>query len=99
MSDSAAVFRGPDLDLQVQTTFPFHREGDDMVGSVTLRLGETAALVLTTGIGTEPADHRRETGGRARGDHPFWHSWLRGSAFRGGAGRRWCTGPRSLSRC
>jgi pentatricopeptide repeat protein len=88
VSDSAAVFRGPDLDLQVQTTFPFHREGDDIVGSVTLRLGETAALVLTTGI-EEPA--RPITLAQLEEEHEattrFWHSWLRGSAFRG----RWQT--------
>ena len=43
--DGRATVRGPDLDLHVQSTFPFRREGDDVVGSVTLGVGQTAAVV------------------------------------------------------
>ena len=85
----AAVFHGPELDLHLQTTFPFRREADDVVGSVTLGAGETAAVVLDTGLpGALPApislqsleqEQERATA--------FWHDWLRGSAFQG----RWQT--------
>ncbi len=87
--DRSALFLGPDLCLQVQTTFPFRREGDDVAGTVTLGVWETAALVLTTSTHPEPCppisvpaleeEHESTT--------EFWHSWLRGSAFRG----RWQT--------
>ncbi len=87
--ENAAVFHGPDLDLHLQTTFPFRRESDDVVGSVTLGAGETAAVVLDTGLpGAVPApislegleqEQERTTA--------FWHDWLRGSAFQG----RWQT--------
>jgi GH15 family glucan-1,4-alpha-glucosidase len=87
--DRTATFRGPDLDLHVQSTFPFRREGEDVVGSVILHVGETAAVVLDTtdpGWIPEPItiehcerEHERTT--------QFWHNWLRGSAFQG----RWQT--------
>ena len=88
-SDRLAVFRGPDLDLHLQATFPFRREGEDVVGSVTLGVGETAAVVLDTTLpGWMPApitleeleeEHERTT--------RFWQDWLRGSSFSG----RWQT--------
>ncbi|HEX4789065.1 MAG TPA: glycoside hydrolase family 15 protein, partial [Actinospica sp.] len=87
--DQAAVFRGPGLDLHLQSTFPFRREGEDVVGTVTLGVGETAAVVLDTtlpGVTPRPVtleeleeEHERTT--------RFWQDWLRGSSFQG----RWQT--------
>ena len=43
----AAVFRAPGVCAHLQSTFPVERDGDDLRGSVTLNLGETAAVVFT----------------------------------------------------
>ncbi|MFE9844055.1 glycoside hydrolase family 15 protein [Streptomyces goshikiensis] len=86
LSGPLATFRAPGVTAFLQSTFPLERDGDDVRGSVTLRLGETAAAVLTVcGTDIEPpapltADGVTEQLWAAA---DFWQTWVRGSNYRG----------------
>ncbi|MFD3552123.1 glycoside hydrolase family 15 protein [Streptomyces goshikiensis] len=86
LSGPVATFQAPGVTAFLQTTFPLERDGNDVRGSVTLRLGETAAAVLTVcGTDTEipaplTADGVTEQLWAAA---DFWQTWVRGSNYRG----------------
>ncbi|MGV9269083.1 glycoside hydrolase family 15 protein [Kitasatospora sp. NPDC003701] len=81
-----AVFRAPGVCAYVRSTFPVERDGNDLRGSVTLNVGQSAAVVLTVcEPGGEPPPPptvdgiTRDLWGAA----DFWQGWVHGSNYRG----------------
>ncbi|MFF3417867.1 glycoside hydrolase family 15 protein [Streptomyces sp. NPDC002698] len=82
----AAVFRAPGVCAYLQSTFPVERDGDDLRGSVTLNVGETAAVVLTVCDADGQAPPPPTADGITQGlwdAADFWQKWVRGSNYRG----------------
>ncbi|MFF3411011.1 glycoside hydrolase family 15 protein [Streptomyces sp. NPDC002742] len=81
-----AVFRAPGTCAYLQSTFPTERDGDDMRGSVTLNVGEMAAVVLTVCDADGQAPPPPTVDGITQGlwdAADFWQKWVRGSNYRG----------------
>ncbi|MEU9804045.1 glycoside hydrolase family 15 protein [Streptomyces sp. NPDC051000] len=81
-----STFRAPGVTAFLQSTFPLERDGDDLRGSVTLNVGETAAAVLTVcGAGAEapPALSVDGITQELWDSADFWQKWVRGSNYRG----------------
>ncbi|MFD4234899.1 glycoside hydrolase family 15 protein [Streptomyces sp. NPDC058542] len=82
----AAVFRAPGGTAHLRTAFPLTRDGQDAVGGVTLRAGETAGAVLTLcgPDGPEPPHPTTEGVTDELWDVvDFWQRWVRGSHYDG----------------
>ncbi|MCM2416011.1 glycoside hydrolase family 15 protein [Streptomyces sp. RKAG290] len=82
----AAVLRAPGICAYVQATFPLERDGDDLRGSVTLEVGETAAVVLTVcdADGELPPPLTVDAITQELWDAAdFWQKWVHGSNYRG----------------
>ncbi|MET9896694.1 glycoside hydrolase family 15 protein [Streptomyces sp. NPDC006465] len=82
----AAVFRAPGVCAYLQSTFPVERDGDDLRGSVTLNVGETAAVVMTVCDADGQAPPPPTADGITQGlwdAADFWQKWVRGSNYRG----------------
>ncbi|MFC8525921.1 glycoside hydrolase family 15 protein [Nocardia sp. NPDC057227] len=84
----AAAFRGPGLDLHVQVSGPieFSAENTDVTAHFTLEAGSTAAIVLSTaapGSAPPPAPGSGSVFAAFDTCCRFWHTWLRGSTYRG----------------
>ena len=82
-----AVFRAPgDVRVYVQSTFPVERDGDDVRGTVTLNVGDAAAVVLTVcdHDGAIPPPPTVDGITQQLWDAAdFWQRWVRGSNYRG----------------
>ncbi|MCX4524123.1 MULTISPECIES: glycoside hydrolase family 15 protein [unclassified Streptomyces] len=81
-----ATFRAPGVTAFLQSTFPLERDGDDLRGSITLKVGETAAAVLTVcGADAEAPAPLTVDGvtGQLWDAADFWQTWVRGSNYRG----------------
>ncbi|MFF4231869.1 glycoside hydrolase family 15 protein [Streptomyces sp. NPDC001820] len=82
-----AVFTGPGIDLHLQSSAPLWTDnGTDVQGAVTLRAGETAAIVMTTcANGAEPPEPLTRAAAESAwaSTVDFWHRWLRTSRYRG----------------
>lgn len=86
LAPGISTFRAPGVTAFLQSTFALERDGDDLRGSVTLNVGETAAAVLTVcGTGAEaPSPLSVEGITQELWDSAdFWQKWVRGSNYRG----------------
>lgn len=82
----AAVFRAPGVCAYLQGTFPLERDGDDLRGTVTLDVGETAAVVLTVCDADGEVPPSPTVDGITQGlwdAADFWQKWVHGSNYRG----------------
>ncbi|MFE9437381.1 glycoside hydrolase family 15 protein [Streptomyces sp. NPDC006640] len=82
----SAVFRAPGVSAYVQGTFPLQRDGNDLRGTVTLNVGETAAVVLTVCDAEGEAPPSPTVDGITQGlwdAADFWQKWVHGSNYRG----------------
>ncbi|MFI5638835.1 glycoside hydrolase family 15 protein [Streptomyces goshikiensis] len=86
LSGADATFRAPGVTAFLQSTFPLERDGEDLSGSVTLHVGESAAAVLTV-CGKDDAPPAPLTVDGVTGQLwdavDFWQKWVRGSNYRG----------------
>ena len=84
LGDGGAVFRSPDLRLALHSTIGLERRGNDVHGSVTVRQGEMAGVVLESGLDASP---RRIRGGELErmldSTIAHWRSWLSRSTYVG----------------
>ncbi|MEV6398970.1 glycoside hydrolase family 15 protein [Streptomyces sp. NPDC051907] len=82
-----ALFRGPGVDVHLQSTAPLGAAGErDVGGVVALAAGESAAVVLTVcaADGPPPEELTRQSAETAwLRTVQFWHGWLRASRYRG----------------
>ncbi|MFJ1864276.1 glycoside hydrolase family 15 protein [Streptomyces sp. NPDC088097] len=81
-----AVFRAPGVCAHLQSTFPVERDADDLRGSVTLNVGEAAAVVFTVCDADGQAPPPPTIDGITQqlwGAVDFWQRWVRGSNYRG----------------
>ncbi|MFD4737819.1 glycoside hydrolase family 15 protein [Streptomyces virginiae] len=81
-----AVFRAPGVCAHLRSTFPVERDGDDLRGSVTLNLGESAAAVFTVCDADGQAPPPPTVDGITQqlwDAADFWQRWVRGSNYRG----------------
>ncbi|MCX5208209.1 glycoside hydrolase family 15 protein [Kitasatospora sp. NBC_00240] len=81
-----AVFQAPGVRAYLRSTFPVERDGDDLRGSVTLNIGEEAAVVLTVCDPDGEAPPPPTVDGITRQlweAADFWQKWVRGSNYRG----------------
>jgi len=86
IAEHGARFRAPSTEAYLQATFPLEADGQDVLGTVRLKAGQTAGAVFAVGVsgGDTPGPltveavhaHAGETG-------HFWHDWLRQSRYRG----------------
>ncbi|MEU9943825.1 glycoside hydrolase family 15 protein [Streptomyces lavendulae] len=86
LDPGVAVFRAPGVCAHLQSTFPVERDGDDVRGSVTLAVGEAAAVVLTVRGADAQAPPPLSVDGITHqlwDAADFWQSWVRGSNYRG----------------
>ncbi|MFE3764181.1 glycoside hydrolase family 15 protein [Streptomyces sp. NPDC059104] len=86
LSPEAAVFRAPGACAHLQSTFPVERDGDDVRGSFTLKVGEAAAVVLTVRGADAQTPPPLSVDGITHQlweAADFWQSWVRGSNYRG----------------
>ncbi|MCY0919740.1 MULTISPECIES: glycoside hydrolase family 15 protein [unclassified Streptomyces] len=86
LAPGISTFRAPGVTAFLQSTFPLERDGDDLRGSVTLNVGETAAAVLTVcGTGAEAPPPLSVEGITQElwDSADFWQKWVRGSNYRG----------------
>ncbi|MEV7009145.1 glycoside hydrolase family 15 protein [Streptosporangium sp. NPDC051022] len=88
LDDGSALFRGPGLDLHLQTSTPItlYPDGSDVTARFTLHADEAVAVTLTADSGGRLAVTPL-TGGDVRDSvhacEDFWLGWLRGSRYRG----------------
>ncbi|WP_371501203.1 glycoside hydrolase family 15 protein [Kitasatospora sp. NBC_00374] len=81
-----AVFRGPGITGHLQASFPLERDGDDVRGTVTLGVGESAMAAFTACDADGPAPAPRtveETTAQLWEAVDFWQQWLHTSRYRG----------------
>ncbi|MFD9377430.1 glycoside hydrolase family 15 protein [Streptomyces sp. NPDC059999] len=86
LAPGISTFRAPGVTAFLQSTFSLERDGDDLRGSVTLNVGETAAAVLTVcGTGAEAPPPLSVEGITQElwDSADFWQKWVRGSNYRG----------------
>ncbi|MGO4455843.1 glycoside hydrolase family 15 protein [Streptomyces sp. M-16] len=86
LGPDAAAFRAPGVCAHLQSTFPVERDGDDVRGSVTLEVGEAAAVVLTVRGADAQTPPPLSVDGITHQlweAADFWQSWVRGSNYRG----------------
>ncbi|WP_431676824.1 glycoside hydrolase family 15 protein [Kitasatospora sp. KL5] len=81
-----AAFRAPGAAAHLMTTFPVERDGQDVVGEVTLSLGDGAVAAFTVGGADDPAPAPVSVEGATEElwqvvDH--WQDWVRNSRYRG----------------
>ncbi|MEV8096985.1 glycoside hydrolase family 15 protein [Kitasatospora sp. NPDC085879] len=81
-----AAFRSPGGAAHLRTTFPVERDGHDVVGRVTLALGDSAVAAFTACAPDDPPpppvtveDAAEELGAVV----DFWQDWARNSRYRG----------------
>ncbi|MCT4351686.1 glycoside hydrolase family 15 protein [Streptomyces sp. Je 1-79] len=82
----AATFHGSDLDVHLRSSLPLEADGEDVRGSVTLRQGEVAGVVLETSSPGVPAPEPvtvQSVEAELRQTHAFWHRWIRRCRYRG----------------
>ncbi|MEU9078757.1 glycoside hydrolase family 15 protein [Kitasatospora sp. NPDC048538] len=86
LDDRYAAFRAPGIALHLRSTFPLHRSGDDVAGTVTLSAGQTAGAVLTVcaadGAVPPPTSEEQITEGLWDAVN-FWQDWVRTANYRG----------------
>ena len=81
-----AKFYVPGSVLQLATDFPLEADGADgadVVGTVVLRPGETATLVLSTGLEDLEGDLAAEAEKLFSATRAYWRNWLRGCTYQG----------------
>ncbi|GAA2750565.1 glycoside hydrolase family 15 protein [Kitasatospora cinereorecta] len=82
----SAVFRAPGVCAHIRSTFPVERDGNDLRGSVTLNVGESAAIILTVCDSDGPPPPPPTVDGITQQlweAADFWQQWVRGSRYRG----------------
>ncbi|MDF9817117.1 glycoside hydrolase family 15 protein [Streptomyces sp. SPB162] len=85
-SETGATFRAPGVTAHLQSSFPLERDGDDVRGSITLKVGEQAATVFTVcdADGQPPPAPTVDGITQQLWDvAEFWQSWVQGSNYRG----------------
>ncbi|MFD8024876.1 glycoside hydrolase family 15 protein [Streptomyces lavendulae] len=86
LGPEGAAFRAPGVCAHLQSTFPVERDGDDVRGSFTLKVGEAAAVVLTVRGADAQTPPPLSVDGITHqlwDAADFWQSWVRGSNYRG----------------
>ncbi len=87
LHDGTATFRAPGVTAHLQSTFPLDRDGDDAVGTVTLRTGQVAGAVLTVDAAPDapapPPLTPDAVAERFWEVVDFWQRWVRTSRYRG----------------
>ncbi|MFK0043573.1 glycoside hydrolase family 15 protein [Streptomyces sp. NPDC090741] len=81
-----AVFRAPGVCAHLQSTFPVERDGDDLRGSVTLNVGESAAVIFTVCDADGQAPPPPTVDGITQqlwDAADFWQHWVHASNYRG----------------
>ncbi|MFF0274049.1 glycoside hydrolase family 15 protein [Streptomyces sp. NPDC004330] len=86
LDGAAAAFHGPGLDVHLRSSIPLEADGRDVRGTVTLRHGETAGIVLETcapeGAAPEPITEEALEAALEE-TRLFWHGWMRRCRYRG----------------
>ncbi|MFG3492354.1 glycoside hydrolase family 15 protein [Streptomyces sp. NPDC047972] len=86
LDGAAAAFHGPGLDVHLRSSIPLEVDGRDVRGTVTLRHGETAGIVLETcapeGAAPEPITEEALEAALEE-TRLFWHGWMRRCRYRG----------------
>ncbi len=84
LTDSGAIFRGPDLRLALRSTIPLESRGTDVLVEAKLAEGEVAGVVLESGSeGQTRAISPSELLAMLDGTIGSWRSWLRRSTYAG----------------
>ncbi|WP_371680394.1 glycoside hydrolase family 15 protein [Streptomyces sp. NBC_01276] len=86
LGPDGAAFRAPGVCAHLQSTFPVERDGEDVRGSFTLKVGEAAAVVLTVRGADAQTPPPLSVDGITHQlweAADFWQSWVRGSNYRG----------------
>jgi GH15 family glucan-1,4-alpha-glucosidase len=79
-----AIFRSPDLRLTLHSSFPLQRQGDDLVGELTLGEGEVGSVVLESGSDAPPqALSAGEVLDLQAATIAAWRGWLGQSTYTG----------------
>ncbi|MFD4744335.1 glycoside hydrolase family 15 protein [Streptomyces rubiginosohelvolus] len=82
------VFRGPGLDLHLQTLggVPLEADGADLAGSFTLAQGQSAGFALSTCLPGDPAPQPyspRSAEEAMRSTAAYWRDWIAACTYRG----------------
>ncbi|WP_327262355.1 glycoside hydrolase family 15 protein [Streptomyces sp. NBC_01232] len=86
LGGNTGLFRAPDMDAHLQTSFPLERDGQDVRGRVTLSAGESGGAVFTVCASGGEAPAPPTVDGltaQVADTGEFWQSWLRQSRYRG----------------
>jgi GH15 family glucan-1,4-alpha-glucosidase len=86
LTPGTAVFRSPKAIAYLQGSVPFERDGQDVRGGITLKNGESAAVVFTVGGPDGEAPPPPTLEGATEGlwsNVDFWQKWVRTSNYRG----------------
>jgi GH15 family glucan-1,4-alpha-glucosidase len=84
ITGGGAVFRSPDMRLNLHTTFPLERNGDDVRAVLALQQGDVAGVVLESGSDAPPrAPTAPEILEIADSTVADWRSWLGRSTYAG----------------
>ncbi|MET7298781.1 glycoside hydrolase family 15 protein [Embleya sp. NPDC005575] len=81
-----AVFRAPGVTAYLQSSFPLERDDDDLRGSITLNVGQEAAVVFTICDGDGGAPPPPTVAGVTEelwAAADFWQQWVHASNYRG----------------
>ncbi|MET8950203.1 glycoside hydrolase family 15 protein [Streptomyces sp. NPDC004393] len=86
LREDTASFHSPGLTAHLQSTFPLRRDGQDVIGEVTLREGQVAAtvfIVCEPGGAAPPPPTEEQLSGEIWATVGFWQRWVRTCRYRG----------------